>query len=111
MKIVITLIELKTPWHFFSLSRQALYIMLQLKKTNYLDFKKTGVWTKHYTMTSWKNETDMQTFARSGAHLKAMQNSARIAKEIHTLTIDRETLPDWTEAKKLLEEKGKVIRY
>ena len=92
------------------MSSQALKIIGQLKSTNCKDFKKRGIWTKHYTMTLWENEADLEEFARSGAHLEAMKFSNKIAKEIRTITIDTDSLPNWEEAKKLLE-KGKVYKY
>ena len=110
MKATITSIELKGPLTFFALSSQALKITRQLKSSNYREFKKSGFWTKHYTMTLWRSENDLKEFARSGAHLEAMKTSQKIAKEIRTLTIDAESLPSWAEAKKLLEN-GKVINY
>ena len=103
MKATITKIELRTPFHFFKLSLHALNILKQLKKSNYVDFKKTGIWTNHYTMTLWKNENDMNAFSRSGAHLQAMKESKKIAKRIKTVTIDVEKLPDWKKAKELLK--------
>jgi hypothetical protein len=111
MKATLTSIELKNPLKFFALSAKALGIIKQLKSTNYLDFKRKGFWTKHYTMTLWENVEDLRHFANSGAHLEAMKQSSRIAKEIRTLTMDAEKLPSWKEAKKLLEENAKVYRY
>lgn len=110
MKATITSIELKGPLKFFALSKQALQILKQLKSTNYKDFRKKGIWTKHYTMTLWNNESELNAFAKSGAHLEAMKISKRIAKEIRTITIDVDALPDWKEAKKLLEN-GKSFKY
>lgn len=110
MKVTITSIELKSPMKFFGLSTQALKITKQLKSTQYKEFKKTGLWTKHYTMTLWNSEKELKDFAMSGAHLEAMKESKRIAKEIRTITIDSDSLPNWKEAKALLE-KGKVIQY
>ena len=92
------------------MSSQALKITRQLKATNCKEFKKRGFWTKHYTMTLWRNETELKEFARSGAHLEAMKMSNQIAREIRTITIDTDSLPNWTQAKKLLE-KGKVYKY
>ncbi len=103
MKATITQITLKTPFHFFKLSLYALNILKQLKKTNYLKFKKTGIWTKHYTMTLWKSEEDIIEFSKNGAHLEAMKNSMKIAKNIKTITIDAEELPDWKTAKNMLK--------
>ena len=110
MKATITSIELKSPFKFFALSLNALKIIKQLKASTYKDFKKQGMWTKHYTMTLWNNENELKEFATSGAHLEAMKISKKIAKEIRTITIDADNLPNWKEAKKLLE-KGKVITY
>ena len=110
MKVNITSIELKGPFKFFALSSRALKIIRQLKATNCTKYKTVGVWTKHYTMSLWNSETELKEFARSGAHLEAMKGSAQIAKEIRTLTIDADSLPNWKEAKKLLEN-GKVIKF
>jgi hypothetical protein len=110
MKATITSIELKGPLKFFALSASAFGIIKQLKATNFKDFKKRGIWTKHYTMTLWNNENELKEFAKSGAHLEAMKKSKNIAKEIRTITIDADTLPSWDEAKKLLE-KAKVFKY
>lgn len=110
MKATITSIRLKGPLKFFALSAQALSITRQLKSTNYKDFKKKGIWTIHYTMTLWNDEKDLKAFAKSGAHLEAMKTSNQIAKEIRTITIDTDSLPNWKEAKKLLEN-GNIIKY
>ena len=110
MKATITSIELKSLFKFFPLSIFALNIVKQLKATNYKDFKKKGSGKLHYTMTLWENEEQMKDFARSGAHLDAMKKSATIAKEIRTLTIDTDELPDWKTAKEILKG-GKILRY
>ena len=110
MKATITSIELKGPFKFFALSASAFRIIKQLKATKFKDFKKKGIWTKHYTMTLWNNENELREFARSGAHLDAMKKSKSIAKEIRTITIETETLPSWSEAKILLE-KAKVFKF
>lgn len=85
--------------------------MRQLKSTNYADFKKTGLWTMHYTMTMWHSEEDMKAFAGSGAHREAMQKGAGIASEICTLTIDATQFPGWKTAKEMLSKNGKVVKY
>jgi hypothetical protein len=110
MIATITSIELRGPFKYFALSAKALKIVKQLKTTNYKAFKNRGFWTTHYTMTLWNNKEEMQEFARSGAHLEAMKYSKNIAKEIRSITIDAEELPNWKVAKKLLEG-GKVIKY
>lgn len=110
MKATITSIELKGPLKFFALSTKAMSILKQLKATDCKDFKKKGFWTTHYTMTLWNNESELQSFARSGAHLEAMKISKDIAKEIRSITIDAKVLPSWTEAVKLLES-AKVLSF
>ena len=110
MKATITSIELKGPLKFFALSASALKVLRQLKTTNCKDFKKRGIWTKHYTMTLWNNENELKEFAASGAHFNAMKQSKQIAKEIRTITIDAQVLPSWDEAKKILEN-ANVLRY
>jgi hypothetical protein len=110
MKATITSIELKGPLKFFLLSRKALGIIKQLKTTDCKDFKKKGFWTTHYTMTLWNSEDELKYFAKSGAHLNAMKSSKQIAKEIRTITIDAERLPQWKEAIELLKQ-GKVYKY
>ena len=110
MKATITSITLKNPFKFFALSAMAINITKQLKKSNYKAFRKKGFWITHYTMTLWANENDLKHFANSGAHLKAMQKSAAIAREIRTITIDTNTLPRWQEAKQLLQN-GKVHKF
>lgn len=110
MKATITSIELKGPFKFFLLSSQALKIIRQLKATNCKEFKKKGIWTTHYTMTLWNDEKELKEFAQSGAHFEAMKLSNKMAKEIRTITIEVQSLPDWTEAKRLLEG-GKVLHF
>jgi hypothetical protein len=112
MKVTITSIELKSPWHFFALSLRALRIIKQLKATKgILDKKTYGFWTKHYTMTLWYDESHLKTFSKSGAHLEAMKISKDLAKEIRTLTYDAKALPKWSDAKKDLLTKGRVLNY
>ncbi len=110
MKATITSIELKGPFKFFALSYDAMKIIKQMKATECKAFKKRGVWTMHYTMTLWNNEEELKQFARSGAHLEAMKRSKQIAKEIRTVTVDMNELPDWNTAFELLEN-AKVIKF
>lgn len=109
MKLTITSLELKNPILFFRLANSALSITLQVKNSNSLGMKKTGFWTKHYTMTLWPDEKSLKDFSKSGAHLKAMRESGKLAKEIRTLTIDADRFPDWNVAKKLLEDVKPLI--
>ncbi|WP_194973250.1 DUF3291 domain-containing protein [Aquiflexum lacus] len=103
MKVTITYLELKSPFLFFKLSKQALAITRQIKKSNCLGMRKKGVWTKHYTMTMWPDEKSLKEFSKSGAHFQSMKKSGQIAKEIKTLTIDSDKFPDWKTAKEILK--------
>ena len=109
MILSITYIELKRPIHFFSLSYQAMKIVKQLKNTSCKKNKNVGFWKKHFTMTLWEDEKSMKDFVRSGAHLDAMKNSYKIAKEIKVLTIESDTFLSWKEAKKRVLEQKNVL--
>ncbi len=110
MIVSITYIELKGPFKFFALSARALKIVRQLKSSGHKAYKSKGVWTKHYTMSLWPDHETMMAFVRSGAHLDAMKTASSIAKEIKVVHYEGETLPSWTEAKKLVA-KGRSIKY
>jgi hypothetical protein len=110
MIIVVTSIELKSPWKFFQLANYARKTVHQLKNTQCTAYKTTGFWTKHYTMTAWENEREMQAFAHSGAHREAMKKSGKIASEIRTRRVTLDELPSWKEARQLLE-KARVVQY
>ena len=111
MKVTITSIELQSPFKFFALSYSAMKIMTQLRATNYVKKKTIGFWTKHYTMTLWENENDLKSFAKSSHHLAAMKKGSTIAKEIRTLTIEADQLPNWKNSKLLLLQKGRAVTY
>jgi hypothetical protein len=112
MIAVVTYLELKSPFKFFALSYNALQIIKQLKRdAKHKEYKSTGIWTKHYTMTLWENEQDMRAFAKSGAHLEAMKKSAQIAKQIKTLTFETTALPSWKTAKEKLMKEGTVVSF
>ncbi|PCE64006.1 DUF3291 domain-containing protein [Sediminicola luteus] len=113
MILSITYIRLKSLWHFFELSRYALHSVRQLKKGPCKKYKSTGFGLHHYTMSLWESEEDLKEFATSGAHKKAMQKSAKIAKEIHVLSTPHslDKLPTWTEAKTALKNDGRISRW
>ena len=58
------------------------------------------------TLTAWESREDMLNFMRSGVHLKAMQSFHKIATG-RTYGFEAESIPTWTEAFDLLQEKGK----
>ena len=111
MFITITYIKLRSPIKYFALVFNAMKITFQLKTTGCISYKFQGLWTKHYTMTSWNSMEALKGFARSGAHLEAMKKSASISKEIRTLTIEASALPKWKEAKALLFKDGRILKF
>lgn len=112
MIITVTSIRLKSVWYFFKLSWHGFNIAQQCKKTTgFLQMKNTGFAYNHFTMSAWETENDMKTFARSGAHVKAMKQSAQLADEIRTYTYEGSKLPTWREAKQLLATNGKTLTY
>lgn len=112
MIIVVTSIELHSPWQFFTLSNHGRKIQGQAKRSpGFVKMKNTGWWRLHYTLSAWESEAAMKQFARNGAHLDAMKQSAKLSHEIRTHVFEATALPDWTEAKKLLAEKGKSIKF
>jgi len=111
MVLVITCIKLKTPWKFFQLSIHAMRIVNQIKASQCVALKKLGFYKKHYTMSLWRNRDEMYQFARSGNHLEAMQKTGTMAKEVRTFVMEADEFPKWSEAKSMLEQKGKLLRY
>jgi hypothetical protein len=111
MIAVITYIELRTAFKFFTLANHARKILRQLGDTPCVGYKAKGIWRKHFTMTLWKNREDMADFARSGAHLESMKVSAAISLEIRTLVIETDELPDWTTAKARVLGEGRALRF
>lgn len=110
MYITITSLELKGPFYFFKLAGTALQITRQLKTSEgFVEYRKTGFWTSHYTMSLWKTEKDLKNFARSGAHLNAMKRYREVASEIRTLTLMADKFPDWTMAKEMLKKNGRAF--
>ena len=112
MIVVLTSLRLRSLWGFFRLSWHGLQISRQAKKQQgFLSLKNTGLGHNHFTMSAWKTEEDMKAFAKSGAHLTAMKESATISTTIKTLMYSTDKLPSWKEAKQLLNEKGKALHY
>lgn len=111
MKVTITSLHLRRPWHFFPLSLYAMRILKQLKATNCKEVKTRGVGSIHYTLTLWDSDQELKQFARSGEHLEAMKKSRKISREIRIHTYDADALPSWAEAKRLLVEEGRLLSY
>lgn len=77
----------------------------------FIKMKNTGFGYDHFTLSAWQSEADLKRFARSGEHSTAMKHTRELATEVRTYTYSSDTLPDWSNAKKLLKEKAKVLKF
>jgi len=112
MYVTLTSILLRSPWQFFTLTNHGRKIFQQAHAAaGFLKMKNTGWWRLHLTLSAWESAAALKDFARSGAHLDAMQQSAKLSREIRTYTYETETLPTWAEARLLLAEQGKVLNF
>jgi hypothetical protein len=113
MIIAITSIRLRSMWNLFKFGSHVGQILKQIKsQKGFIAMKASpSIGYTHYTVSAWENETDLKIFARSGAHLNAMKQTAKIATEVNSYVYQDETIPDIKNAKRLLAEKGKVITY
>lgn len=112
MIVTVTSLRLKSLWDFFKLSYRGLQIVRQTKgQKGFVTMKNTGFGYLHYTLSAWESEADLKEFAKTGAHLVAMKKSKEIANEISTYTFESSQLPSWKEAKSLLSEKGKTLKF
>jgi hypothetical protein len=111
MVATLTSLELKSPLRLISFMGHVMKIVKQLKASNCISFKLSGFWTKHYTMTLWESAEASRSFARQGFHVESMKQSAKLSKEIRTLTIEADTLPDWKEAKEMLLKNGRILKF
>ncbi|MXP24890.1 DUF3291 domain-containing protein [Altererythrobacter indicus] len=62
-----------------------------------------------WTMTLWRDESDMRAFMKSGAHAKVMPRLMHWCDEASVVHWHQETqaLPDWTEADARMREAGR----
>ena len=68
-------------------------------------------WT-FWTMTLWRDESDMRAFMKSGAHAQAMPKLMYWCDEASVVHWhqDEEALPDWAEADARMRETGRPSR-
>jgi hypothetical protein len=112
MIVVITYIELRSPWQFFSLSNHGRKVLGQLRGEKHcIKIKNTGWWRDHYTLTAWDDALAIHAFARSGPHLAAMKQSSQLSQRLATYTYETAQIPSWSEAKALVKEKGKWMNF
>lgn len=64
-------------------------------------------------MSLWSTEEDLIAFSTSGAHMDSIQKASkrRLGREFYFLSLDATSLFDWAKAKKLVKEKGRLIKY
>lgn len=112
MIVTVTSLKLRKLWKFFRLSFHGMRVMKQSNnQRGFIKMKNTGFGYMHYTLSAWETEEDVKNFAKSGAHLEAMKESAAIATQIKTYTYETDKMPNWKEAKELLMQKGKVLNF
>lgn len=112
MIITVTSIKLRSVWYFFRLSMFGYKIQKQAKSENgFIKMKNTGFGYDHFTLSAWQSEADLKRFARSGEHSAALKHTRELATEVKTYTYTSDTLPGWKEAKLLLKDKAKVLRF
>ncbi len=111
MLVSLTSIKLRSPLQFLGFHYTVFQVLQKIKATQCIGYKTTGGLLTHFTMTTWENETQMNSFSRNNPHLTAMKRSVAIAKEIRVLTFEADTMPSWKTAKKLLYEKGRVLSF
>lgn len=112
MIVTVTSLKLRKLWNFFRLSLHGMKVLKQTKnQQGFIKMKNTGFGYLHYTLSAWETEGDVKNFSKSGAHLEAMKESATLATEIRIYTYETDKLPDWQEAKALLMEKGRLLKF
>lgn len=111
MIISISKLKLKSIWKFGAFMKYTAKSVQQLNKSKCLDFKANIALTEHYTYSLWENQQDLHAFSTWGEHRKAVKNARRFTKEIKTYTYEGDSFPGWKEAKSLVNEKGKAIKY
>ena len=112
MIVTVTSLKFRKLWNFFRLSLYGMQVTKQSKTQKaFITMKNTGFGYMHYTLSAWETEEDVKNFAKSGAHLQAMKEIAAIATQIATYTYEADKMPYWKEAKELLMQKGKVLRF
>lgn len=112
MIVTVTSIRLRKWWFFFRLSWHGLHISRQAKaQPGFIRMRNTGSGTLHFTLTGWKDEASMKSFARSGAHQASMRITKELATELRIYTFEAGDLPAWPEAKQAILEKGKVLTF
>lgn len=63
-----------------------------------------------WTCTLWRDADAMHGFARSGAHGWAMPRLQHWCDEASVAHVERDTLPDWSEAEAAMRNAGRVSR-
>ncbi len=105
--ISITGLKPKGILSFFKFWRLAIPSFEQARKAKGIQFCQVKrIKGFQCTLTAWESRDDTLNFMRGGTHLKAMQAFHAIATG-RTYGYESETVPTWSEAFKLLQEKVK----
>lgn len=102
MYVTVTYLKLKSPFKLLAFLKHVFNIMAQLKESNAKSYRTSGFLINHYTVSLWPDEKSLKKFARSGAHQKAIKDAKNIASTVKVYTYKSDKLPDWTKAKRLL---------
>lgn len=102
MYVTVTYLKLKSPFKLFTFLKHVYRIMAQLKESEAKSYRTSGFLINHYTVSLWLDEKSLKKFARSGAHQKALKDAKNIARIVKVYTYKSDKLPDWTKAKRLL---------
>lgn len=103
MTLSVTKIELNSYSKIISFFKFNMQIISELKQSNCQKVKLTSNWNfkTWYTMTLWKNESEIDIFYRNGTHLEAMKQAKKFSSKIKSVRIPSEDLVNWREAKRL----------
>ncbi|MGH1420126.1 MAG: hypothetical protein ACRBCJ_14820 [Hyphomicrobiaceae bacterium] len=107
--VSVTGLILQKPWHIFRFFWHAIRSARQAQKADgIISVKFRNINGVRHTLTVWESERAMQAFLYSGAHRDAIKAFPEIAdRESKTCGFETTTIPDWTAAHKIWQDKGK----
>ncbi|WP_306643549.1 DUF3291 domain-containing protein [Sanyastnella coralliicola] len=111
MVIAITELKLKSIWHLPMFLFHALRSGAQAQKAkgNRMFEVKNESWHTHRTLSVWESEKSLRQYVMSGAHLKAMKNTSKLARSATSTHWYSEYPPSWEEAVKTLRQKNSAL--
>lgn len=105
MIVSITKIELESYTKLIDFFKFNGQIIAELKKSGCLKYKISWDWNlkNWYTMTLWRNESEINNFYRNGIHLEAMKQSKDFSSKINSKRLNSDDLISWKEAKTIVK--------